>query len=415
MRLTRSMSGRLAVAPLAAVLGLVAAVVAAQPRPAAAVDLLPLSPAGRVTVLTANINELLYGADIAEPGELDHLAYRVQSVLSALNARGPAVPNYAPDLVLLQESTQQSAQSAASYLSSRLGYSYRVGASSNSGTGAWTVNSDGSLRKPTETSMGEINDTAILYNAATMNAPSTVTSQGLGYGKDQINSGPVDPATGQPYYGTSSWLGMRQSIALISEKAGAHQQFAVASLHYRPNPMIASPDFYKGAWTGVIKDRLRTLYPGAIPIAGGDLNMTPCYQPNPDPTKRWDGYSNCGPTTSNPSPTASQLWAAFTTPTSVAATPTAYAPAYHPAFDTGIDHLFSTLNVLSANEDSDYKAYYPNTTDPARAYYFESAADFTACDAEWNAGRGGGAVAAGIKGCQVRYYSDHAFRWANFG
>ncbi len=303
----------------------------------------------------------------------------------------------------------------ANFLSSRLGYSYLVGASSNSGTGAWTVNSDGTLRKPTETAMGEINDTAILYNAATMNAPSTVTSQGLGYNKDQINSEPIDPATGQPYYGTSSWLGMRQSIALISEKAGSHKKFAVASLHYRPNPMIKSPDFYKGSWTEVIKDRLRTLYPGVTPIAGGDLNMTPCYLPNPDPTKRWDGYSNCDPTTADPAPAQSQLWTAFTSQTSVYATPTAYAPAYHPAFDNGIDHLFSTLTVLTANEDYDYKTYYPNTTDPAKAYYFESNEDFKNCDVEWSAGRGGGTVAAGIKGCQVRYYSDHAFRWAVFG
>jgi|GEM_PF-3951984 len=403
------------VAPLAAVLGLAAAVAAPHPQRAAAVDLLPLSPAGQVSVLTANVNELLNGADIAEPAELDHLAYRVQAVLSALNSRGPAVPNYAPDLVLLQESTKQSAQNVANYLSSRLGYSYLVGASSNSGTGAWTVNSDGSLRKPTETTMGEINDTAILYNAATMNAPSTVTSQGLGYAKDQVNTEPIDPATGKPYYGTSSWLGMRQSIALISEKAGAHKQFAVASLHYRPNPMMKSPDFYKGAWTEVIKDRLRTLYPGATPIAGGDLNMTPCYQPNPDPSKLWSGYSNCDPTTGNPAPVQSQMWTAFTTPTSVAATPTAYAPAYHPAFSDGIDHIFSTLTVLTSNEDYDYKTYYPNTTDPAKANYFESGPDFTRCDGEWNAGRGGGTVAAGIKGCQVRYYSDHAFRWAVFG
>lgn len=409
------MSLRLAVAPLVATLALTAAVAAARPQPAAAADLLPLSPAGQVSVLTANINELLSGADIAETGDLDHLAYRVQAVLSGLNARGPAVPNYAPDLVLLQESTKQSAQNVANFLSSRLGYSYLVGASSNSGTGAWTVNSDGTLRKPTETAMGEINDTAILYNAATMNAPSTVTSQGLGYNKDQINSEPIDPATGQPYYGTSSWLGMRQSIALISEKAGSHKQFAVASLHYRPNPMIKSPDFYKGSWTEVIKDRLRTLYPGVTPIAGGDLNMTPCYLPNPDPTKRWDGYSNCDPTTADPAPAQSQLWTAFTSQTSVDATPTAYAPAYHPAFDNGIDHLFSTLTVLTANEDYDYKTYYPNTTDPAKAYYFESNEDFKNCDVEWSAGRGGGTVAAGIKGCQVRYYSDHAFRWAVFG
>ncbi|MBV9822096.1 MAG: hypothetical protein JO144_07595 [Actinobacteria bacterium] len=333
----------------AAVLGIVAATAAPLPRPASAVTLLPLSPAGRVSVLTANINELLSGADIAETDELDHFAYRVQADFSGLNARGPAVPNYAPDLVLLQESTQQSAQNAANFLTTRLGYSYRVGASPNSGTGAWTVNSDGTLRKPTETTMGEINDTAILYNASTMNPPSTVTSQGLGYNKDQVNTDAIDPATGQPYYGTSSWLGMRQSIALISEKAGNHQQFAVASLHYRPNPMVKSPDFYKGGWTEVVKDRLRTLYPGAIPVAGGDLNMTPCYQPNPDPTKLWSGYSNCDPTASDPSPVASQLWTAFTTPTSVAATPTAYAPAYHPAFDDGIDHLFSTLDVLTAN------------------------------------------------------------------
>jgi hypothetical protein len=38
--------------------------------------------------------------------------------------------------------------------------------------------------------------------------------------------------------------------------------------------MIKSPDDYKGAWTEVIEDRLCTLYPGAIPIAGGDLNLT---------------------------------------------------------------------------------------------------------------------------------------------
>lgn len=399
----------------AAVLGVAAAALVPLPRPAGAVALLPLSPAGQVSVLTANVNELLNGADIAETGDLDHFAYRVQAVLSALNARGPAVPNYAPDLVLLQESTKQSAQNAANLLTSRLGYSYLVGASPNSGTGAWAVNSDGTLRKPTETTMGEINDTAILYNASTMNAPSTVTSQGLGYNKDQVNSEPIDPSTGQPYYGTSSWLGMRQSIALISEKAGTHKQFAVASLHYRPNQMIKSPDFYKGAWTEVIKDRLRTLYPGATPIAGGDLNMTPCYQPNPDPTKLWSGYSNCDPTASNPAPVPSQMWTAFTSQTSVDATPTAYAPAYHPAFDDGIDHLFSTLNVLTANEDYDYKTYYPNTTDPAKANYFESAADFLRCDTEWNAGRGGGTVAAGIKGCQVRYYSDHEFRWAVFG
>jgi len=415
MRIASSMPFRMAAAPVVAVLGLAGAVAAPQTQRAAAVDLLPLSPAGQVSVLTANIDELLNGYDIAEPDELGHLAYRVQAVLSGLNARGPAVPNYAPDLVLLQESTQQSAQSVADYLSTQLGYRYLVGASSNSGTGAWVLNADGSKQTPTETTMGNIQDTAILYNSTTMNAPSAVSFQGLGYNKTQINSDPIDPHTGQPYYGTNSWLGMRQAIALISEKAGTHKQFAVASLHYRPNPMIKSPDFYKGSWTEVVKDRLRTLYPGAIPIAGGDLNMTPCYQPNPNPALLWDGYSNCTPTAADPAPVPSQLWTAFTTQTSVAATPTAYAPAYHPAFDNGIDHIFSTLNVLTANEDYDYKTYYPNTTDPAKAYYFESSDDFKACSLEWEAGHGSGTKAAAIKGCQVRYYSDHAFRWAVFG
>ncbi|TNC41019.1 hypothetical protein [Mumia zhuanghuii] len=344
---------------------------------------LPLSPSGRISVLSANLGELLNGADIGEKLDVTHFAARVQAVFSALNARGPAVPNYAPDVVVLSEVTQESGAAAAQQLTARTGYTYRVAAAAAAGTNAWdAIDVPGTYPRVRR-------ETAILYNDTTMTTASAAASSPLTYPQSQI------PAN-QP---TLTWETLRQSTVLLQERAGG-RRYGIYSAHYRPYKFVTDHDVYTGGWTRFLKSRLSELYPGAVPVIAGDFNRLPCTNFS---NAAWVGAGYSGNCTGAVSETPSAYWSAMTT--NSVGSPGVYIPGR----PTGVDNVFSTLPVLSSNYDYDYKTYGTGTSQ------FANGTAFAQCEALYNQGLGGSAAADAINGCAERYYSDHAFVWSIVG
>lgn len=233
-----------------------AAAAAVSPGPAAAVTpTLPLSPPGRVSVLSVNATELLMWDDIAEPRDLVHLAARVQAVLTTLNSRGPAVPNYAPDIVLLQEVTHESTATIVEQLTAMTGRRYAVGADAYPGEDAWEWGARPDLIE---------RETAIVFNAETMRFSQAAASL-LEY--------PQADAIGE-------YIRLRAATLRLHRVNTACEEYGVYSAHYRTNTQVRNHDAYTVKWTNFLKKRVSELYTPlptcsgikVVPIIGGDFN-----------------------------------------------------------------------------------------------------------------------------------------------
>lgn len=365
-----------AIAAAAAAAALVAGPVTS-PGSAATVEDMPTSGSTQLTVMTANLIEMWNAPDLNENLDMVHFAARVRSVLTALSTP-------APDVVVLQEVTAESAATVAAQLTSRTGRTYAVGVNAASGAGAIESNpATGPLVR---------RETAILYNTETVTLSSPAASL-IGYPESQIQDG--------------EWLSLRQATALVTKRSGG-KKFAIYGAHFQTHNKVLDHDLYGGIWGDFLKRRISEIpaYAGATPVIAGDFNRRPCINET-DPTLASSGYmTGC---TGAPGEELSGLWTAMTTSTTDG--PGAYVAA-RPSTEGAPDNIFTTGTVVSTNRDYDYKAYGTGET------RFPNGDDFLTCHYLYNGGNGytGGegssSTADAIPGCAERYYSDHVFVWA---
>ena len=349
----------------------------ANPSTAATIEDMPASGSNQLTVMTANLIEMWNNPDLNENLDMVHFAARVRSVLTALSTP-------APDVVLLQEVTAESAATVATQLTSRTGRTYAVGVNAASGAGAVESNpATGPLVR---------RETAILYNTETVSLSSPAASL-IGYPESQVQDG--------------EWLSLRQATALVTKRSSG-KKFAIYGTHFQTHNKVIDHDLYGGIWADFLKRRVNEIpaYAGATPVIAGDFNRRPCINET-DSSLASSGYMTACSGASGEQ--MSGLWTAMTNSTTDG--PGTYVAA-RPATEAAPDNIFTTGTVVSTNRDYDYKAYGTGET------RFANASDFLTCHYLYNGGNGytGGqgssSTADAIPGCAERYYSDHAFVWA---
>lgn len=356
-------------------------------RAAAATGDMPLSAGNQLTVVSANLFEMWNNNDIGEIRDMTHFAWRVRNVLSNL-----PTPVAAPDVVLLQEVTSESAATVAERLTTYTGRSYAVGVTAASGPGALESNpATGPIVR---------RETAIVYNTESVTLSNPAASL-LSYPESQVEKG---------------WLSLRQATALVTKRASG-KKYALYATHFVTHAMVKDHDEYGGIWANFLKRRVTEIaaYAGATPVIAGDFNRKPCIN-----------YTNAGlasvgymtPCTGAAGEQVSGLWSAMATPSSNG--PGAYAAAI-PATENSVDNIFTTGTIVTARDDRDYRKPDPENDDPNR---FRDPilypGEFLECHRLYDGdsqtghpgGQGGSAAADNISGCAERYYSDHEFLWA---
>lgn len=352
---------------------------------AAATEDMPLTPGNQLTVVSANLFEMWNNNDLGETRDMVHFAWRVRNVLS-----NPNIAVAAPDVVLLQEVTSESATTVATLLTSHTGRTYAVGVTAASGPGAVESN-------PTT---GPIvrRETTIVYNTESVTLSSPAASL-LSYPESQVENG---------------WLSLRQATALVTKRTTG-KKFAVYATHFATHNMVKDHDLYGGTWATFLKRRVTEIaaYAGATPVIAGDFNRKPCINYTNSALASRGYMTRC---TGAAGEQPSGLWTAMTTAT--ADGPGTYSAAL-PATEDSVDNLFTTGTIVTARDDSDYRE--PNPAGPARFrdpnLYPD---DFMDCHRLYDGdsqthqpgGEGGSPAADAIPGCAERYYSDHEFIWA---
>lgn len=354
--------------PRSRLLGLVAATVATLApmvalgsalSPAKAVDeQLPVSPTNQILVLSDNIAEAIYHSDNAEALDVNHFSSRVNVVLTALNQP-------APDVVLLQESNEESATKVAQGLTSKLGRNYAIAAMPASGDNAKVT----AANPPT--AGGVVQDTAVIYNSDTMSSPA-VTWTGFNAAAASIK----DPQ--------NAWWNTRAPLVRLIERSSG-QAYLFSSVRFLVDNRLKDPESVKTGWAAHLKDATLALgasdFKYAIPVVGGDFNHHPCLVAS----------ASVGDTACDTATEYSGWWRELTV----------NAPAWKAARTAGIDHIFTgtsyygaTGKVVSTNFDYNYAGRIP---------------DMGGCYADYNSGNG---ATSTLTGCAAYFYSDHPFYWA---
>ena len=366
------------------------------------------SPAGRLTVLIANVAEYLNPKDDRQPQDLSNFARRAKQVLSDERARGTAV--YVPDVILLQEVDRATAGAVRNRVSTVFGQRYAIAgtAATEPARGDFAV-----VHRGTKARAKIVRATAVLYDTATMNAPSAASLITFRYPKTQVWSTRACPRTSSSCQ-ARMWESRQSAIFRMTSKLTG-RTYAVTSVHFVPyrflRPTLTKaqqPGFRQAAWLRRLRATITARYPGATQIVGGDFNEYLCS----------DDAAHVGQPQCDGTLQYTPLFRA------------ALAVSYNSAIGSGIDHIFSPARVVSSGKDTTYKLF-ANTTTPAGrqltpsvsayldaadyAQRFGSQAAFNRCDAKYDAGAANSAAARAIPGCATRYYSDHAFDWAVLG
>ncbi|MDQ3877818.1 MAG: hypothetical protein M3290_05640 [Actinomycetota bacterium] len=200
------------------------------------------APSHDLVVVTANLDEVFVPQDVAHGHDMLVFAHRVRFGVSS-----------APDVVLLQEVTRSVAKEVAMRLSREIGKKYVVAVAP--GPVAWHQVGDKMFAT----------ETAILLNSSTMRR--------LGRGGYITNTyAAKDTAPGIP--------NTRKGVAYaLAQQRSTGTKYALASLHFVPNWNFSSHDVsyeYKRQWSARVAHIVKTKYPTAVPIIGGDFNSPRC-------------------------------------------------------------------------------------------------------------------------------------------
>lgn len=381
---------------------------AAAPQAAAGVRVLRLgvTPAHRITVVTANVAEYLSVRDNRHARDLRNFASRLDQVLLAQRDHGDGV--YTPDLILLQEVDRTTAHRVRMLVSRALGYQYGIagGARSQPAPGRGAI-----VRKRTHQHALLTRSTAVLYNTATMRPPTSGLKITFGYPKAQVYRWRQCPYTTSNCQ-ADMWESRESAIFRIVAKSTG-RAYAVASIHFVPYRFLRPrlnrhqvAGFRQARWLSNVRAVMNRHYPHAQQVIGGDFNERLCAN------SAWHlGQPHCSSRRQ-------------------------FTPLYraalrhrnlHAAVTYGIDNIFTLGRMVTSGKDATYKLTAHRTTlsgqsvTSARPNYltvrdfdrrFATAGAFERCDAAFIRGAGGSRAARGIAGCADRYYSDHPFDWA---
>jgi hypothetical protein len=381
---------------------------ATAPQAAAGVRVLRLgvSPAHRVTVVTANVAEYLNVRDNRHARDLRNFARRLNQVLLAKRDRGHGV--YTPDLILLQEVNRTTAHRVRMLVSRALGYHYAIAGGSRSqpapGRGAI-------VRKRTRHHALLTRSTAVLYNTATMRRPTSARKITFGYPKAQVYRWRQCPYTTAQCQ-ADMWES-RQSVIFRIVARATGRAYAVASIHFVPYRFLRPrlnrhqvPGFRQAGWLTAVRAAMNRHYPHARQIVGGDFNERLCA----------DDVSHLGQPRCSTRRQFTALYRAALRHRNL-----------HVAVGYGIDNIFTPGRILTSGKDATYKLAARRTTasgqpvTSAQPMYltvrdfdrrFTTAGAFDRCNAAFARGAGDSRSARAISGCSERYYSDHPFDWA---
>lgn len=369
--------------------------------PAASVVTLRLgtTPAGRLTVIIANVAEYLDVRDNRQHGDLTNFARRTKAVLDAERRAGR--PIHTPDLVLLQEVDAATAGLVARRLSRQFHRHYAIaGAGSRrlrpaAGRGAI-------VRGRTHRRALLTRATAVLYNTHTMHRPTSTRAITFSYPRRQVwTAGSCSRARVDCQ--ANMWES-RQSVIFHMRAKRTGRSYAVASVHFVPyrflRPKLHAHQragFRQGRWIKRLHRTMARAYPHAQQIMGGDFNEHLCIDDGAH-----GGRPHCAGTPTTP------MYGAVLA-----------QPSYHWAIPAGIDHIFTQQRIIASGSDSTYRRFGARRSAylTARDYRtrIRRTSSFDRCDAAFSRGAGNSRQARHIAGCRARYYSDHPFDWAVIG
>lgn len=219
-----------------------------------------VSPAGRVVVVTANIQEAFGADDLKNMSELGVLVPRLLE----------QVP-YRPDVVLLQDARKKAVLRVASLLEKKTGDRYRVGQRLR--------------REPWEKRPHKIwysTETAVLVNSATMKLEGSGDFVRIynPWGNAKKN---YKEYKGQAYAGA------------VERDGGA--EVGLMSVHLPKAPKNNATTRKKYApWVERLAAFMERKYPDATKVVGGDFNQTRCKSKDPCKlTPFWKALTNAPP------------------------------------------------------------------------------------------------------------------------
>ena len=371
------------------------------PAGAAVTMRLGTTPAGRLTVVIANVAEYLNVRDNRRHADLTNFARRAKLVLDAQRRAGK--PVHTPDLVLLQEVDAATADAVARRLTRALGRHYAVAAGASRGlrpaAGRGAV-----VRHRTRSHALLTRATAVLYNTHTMRRPTSARMITFAYPKRQMWT-TRQCRRAHVSCQANMWESRQTPIFRIKAKRSG-RTYAVASVHFVPYRFLRPrlhegqrAGFREALWIKRLHATMARAYPHLQQIMGGDFNEYLCID------GEHAGRPRCAGTPMTP------MYGAVLA-----------APSYHWAFASGIDHLFTQQRIVTSGKDSTYKRYAKAgrgrsgflTTGDYRTR-FGGARAFDQCDAAYSRGAGSSRWTRSIPGCRTRYYSDHPFDWAVIG
>jgi endonuclease/exonuclease/phosphatase family metal-dependent hydrolase len=204
---------------------------------------LAAAPEDQLMVLTANLQQGL--SDPTKSNQMRIFANRVSTILPL-----------APDVLLLQEVSGQTATYVARLLRQRLPFDYRV-----------AIGPSGGVVQSTDAVQEVVWDCAILLNMSTM---------------ESLDEGGVLLSTYDPVDGVPGQLvRTKQHSYLLAHKLGRSSPVALVSLHFVQSLRLAPRSigfFYKNLWIKDIVSFIRNKYPFPTHahFIGGDLNNPRC-------------------------------------------------------------------------------------------------------------------------------------------
>jgi hypothetical protein len=360
------------------------------------------TPAGRLTVITANVAEYLNARDNRQHLDLSNFARRTKLVLDAQRRAGQ--PVHTPDLVLLQEVDAATAVAVARRLSRVYHRHFAIAGGASRGlrpaAGRGAV-----VRHRTRSHALLTRATAVVYNTHTMRRPTSARMITFGYPKRQVWTS-RQCRHARVSCQANMWESRQTPIFRIQAKRSG-RTYAVASVHFVPYRFLKPrlnkrqrAGFREAQWITRLHATMARAYPHLQQIMAGDFNEYLCIDDGGHA-----GRPHCAGTPVTP------MYGAVLA-----------APSYHWAIPSGIDHIFTQQRILASGKDTTYKQF-DRVRQGAKQYL--TAADyrtrirgthaFDQCDAAFSRGAGTSRAARRIPGCTSRYYSDHPFDWAVIG
>jgi endonuclease/exonuclease/phosphatase family metal-dependent hydrolase len=263
------------------------------------------SPSKELLVVTANLDEVFVPQDVAHSHDMLVFAHRVRYGVSS-----------APDVVLLQEVTASVAREVAKRLSLEIGKKYIVAV----GPGPVAWRQVGNKMFTTET--------AILLNSSTMRR--------VGHGGYITNTYALS-ATASGIPNTT-----KKVAYTLAQQRSTGATYALASLHFVPNWNFRTSAIsysYKKKWAGRVAHIVKTKYPHAVPIIGGDFNSPRCLN---------ESSENCQP---------APFWSLMTSGLRFSDTLYAYGQQIgmgHLPAKPGVDFIFTKAGTAAAGSDYTY-------------------------------------------------------------